>query len=112
MSYVFDTSPFVGMFTHYYPSAFPVFLSLDRGLVTAEEYRERAREWADQRKGGAGGGGNYCYTQIAYLGPQYINLALGAYHRNRFDDVKLAEYLNIKPKNVDKFQETFLRRGA
>ena len=85
---------------------------LDRGLVTAEEYRERAREWADQREGGAGGGGNYYYTQIAYLGPQYISLALGAYHRNRFDDVKLAEYLNIKPKNVDKFQETFLRRGA
>ena len=47
MSYVFDTSPFVGMFTHYYPSAFPTLwqrfdaLIADEGIVsTREVYRE------------------------------------------------------------------------
>lgn len=81
---------------------------LDRELITAEEYREASDTWAAQ-VAVKGAGGNYYYTQIAYLGKSYINLVLSHYYQNRFDEVQLAGYLNIKPKNVSKFEDTYTR---
>lgn len=81
---------------------------LDRGLISSEEYEAAADVWRKQT-GQEGTGGNYYYNQRAYLGDQYISLALKRYYQNRFDKVRLAEYLNIKPKNVNVFEETFVR---
>jgi Zn-dependent peptidase ImmA (M78 family) len=47
----------------------------DRGLVSQAEYESASRRWAEQQ-GTSEGGGNYYYTKIAYLGSNYINLAL------------------------------------
>ena len=46
---------------------------------------------------------------IAYLGPDYVNLALRQYYQNRIDETQLAEYLDIKPRNVSAFEEYALR---
>lgn len=81
---------------------------LDRALITEAEYLEASQAWTAQAKG-TGSGGNYYYTQIAYLGKSYINLVLSHYYQNRFDEVQLAGYLNIKPKNVSKFEDTYTR---
>ncbi len=80
---------------------------LDRGWIDQTEYERAAREWAAQRTGGSGG--NWYYTQITYLGREYINLAFQQYHRNSIDDAQLAEYLDTKPRNIGALEEYFLR---
>jgi hypothetical protein len=57
----------------------------------------------------SGTGGNWYYTQITYLGRYYIKLAFQQYHQNRIDDVKLAEYLDTKPRNIGALEEYFLQ---
>lgn len=81
---------------------------LDRGLISREEYLDAAAAWAAQAKP-AGAGGNYYFTQIAYLGQRYIDLAFSRYHQHRFDETRLADYLNIKPKNLPAFEQIYSR---
>lgn len=83
---------------------------LERGLVTEAEYGHRAKKWAEQQ--GGGGGGNYYYTAITYLGKEYISLAFQCYYQNRISYEQLGDYLDIKPKNLDKLEDHLLRRNS
>jgi len=83
---------------------------LDRGLITADAYGRAARRWAAQSKRSPGG--DFYNTQFAYLGPEYIRIALGQYYQNRINDTQLAEYLNIAPKNLATFEARFARRRS
>jgi Zn-dependent peptidase ImmA (M78 family)/transcriptional regulator with XRE-family HTH domain len=81
---------------------------LDRRLITQSAYEDASRRWAAQKQSG-GGGGDYYRTQIAYLGRDYIALALRQFYQNRIDDEQLGEYLNTKPKNVGVLEEYFAK---
>jgi Zn-dependent peptidase ImmA (M78 family) len=81
---------------------------LDRQWIDQAEYAEAARRWTRQKQAGSGGGNPY-WTQISYLGRDYIELALKQYYQNRIDDVRLAEYLNMKPKNLGVLEDYFAR---
>ena len=85
---------------------------LDRGLIEADEYVAAAKEWAAQMKKPEGeeSTGNY-YSQHAYLGQRYIDLAFTRYYQHRFDERQLAEYLNMKPKSLPTFAEKFAGGG-
>ena len=83
---------------------------LERGLIADDTYSTAAAKWARQSTGTEGG--DYYKSQISYLGSRYISLALGQYYRNRISDVQLADYLNITPKNLSKFEERFAASGA
>lgn len=80
---------------------------LDRNLITKAEYKHKAKKWAEQQ--GGGGSGNYYYTAIAYLGREYITLAFQRYYQNRISYEQLGDYLDIKPKNLDKLEDRLLR---
>ena len=80
---------------------------LDRNLITKAEYKHKAKKWAKQQ--GGGGSGNYYYTAIAYLGREYITLAFQRYYQNRISYEQLGDYLDIKPKNLDKLEDRLLR---
>lgn len=85
---------------------------LDRGLIDADEYGAAAKEWAKQMKPkDAESSGNYYNSQRAYLGQRYIDLAFTRYYQHRFDRGQLAEYLNLKPKNLPTFAEKFAGGG-
>ena len=85
---------------------------LDRGLIDAGEYVAAAKEWAAQLKGrDEESSGNYYNSQRAYLGQRYIDLAFTRYYQRRFDRGQLAEYLNLKPKNLPTFAEKFAGGG-
>lgn len=84
---------------------------LDRGLIDAGEYAAAAKDWATQLKPKASDSGNYYNSQHAYLGQRYIDLAFSRYHQRRFDRGQLAEYLNLKPKNLPTFAEKFAGGG-
>ena len=81
---------------------------LDRNLISQAEYESTSLRWAEQQRTGEGGG-NYYYTKISYLGSDYVKLALSQYYQNRIDEAQLAEYLDIKPRNISTFEEYALR---
>lgn len=78
---------------------------LDRGLIEQADYIRAVREWEEQRH--PGGGGDFYWNKISYLGRDYIALAFNQYHQHRIDDVQLAEYLDTKPKNLSALEEYF-----
>lgn len=84
---------------------------LDRGLIDAGEYAAAAKDWAAQIKPKESDSGNYYNSHRAYLGQRYIDLAFARYYQQRFDRGQLAEYLNLKPKNLPTFAERFAGGG-
>ena len=85
---------------------------LDRGLIDTDEYGAAAADWSAQMKSkNAESSGNYYNSHHAYLGQRYIDLAFTRYYQRRFDRVQLAEYLNLKPKNLPAFAEKFAGGG-
>ena len=80
---------------------------LDRCLIDADEYSAAAKYWTAQMKPKEKSSGNYYNSHHAYLGQRYIDLAFTRYHQQRFDRGQLAEYLNLKPKNLPTFAEKF-----
>ena len=49
-------------------------------------------------------GGHYYYTQKAYLGDTYINIAFRKYYQEKITIENLSDYLNIKVKNISSFE--------
>ena len=84
---------------------------LDREFISDEEYHQAAREWTNQLSAG-GNGGNKYYSWIAYLGREYISLAFERYYQNRISFEQLGDYLDIKPKNLGKLEDYFVRSGS
>jgi len=87
---------------------------LDRGLVSPEEYRERASKWAQEFKGThrrRGKGGDYYNTRSSYLGSNYLQLAFNKYYQGRISREQLADYLGVKIRNVRGLEEV-ATRGA
>lgn len=82
---------------------------LDRRWITKAQYTEAATKWSSQFQRGEGTGGDYYWTKIAYLGDEYVSLALKSYSQNRIDEEKLGEYLDTKPRNVATLAEHFQR---
>jgi len=82
---------------------------LDQGRIGEQQYIEAVERWNDQRRGGGGQGGDYYWTKLAYLGRDYVSLALKQFHQNRIDESQLADYLDTKPKNVGALEEYFER---
>ena len=84
---------------------------LDRNLIDAVEYSDAAKFWESQVKPAKESSGNFYNSRYAYLGPHYIDLAFTRYYQQRFDDLQLADYLNLKPKNLQTFAEKFAGGG-
>ena len=82
---------------------------LDRGQVSREEYALAKQEWDTQYiEYSKKGGGNFYRTKIAYLGEEYVSLAFKRYYQNRIDVEELADYLAIKPKQVELLEDILL----
>jgi Zn-dependent peptidase ImmA (M78 family) len=84
----------------------------DQGQVGELEYDVAVRKWNAQRNAPREPGGNPYNTALAYLGREYIGLALSQYHRNRIDQSQLAEFLNTKPRFVGTLEEYYSRGVA
>lgn len=84
---------------------------LDRNLIDAAEYSAAAKLWESQVKPAKESSGNFYNSRYAYLGSRYIDLAFTRYYQQRFDELQLADYLNLKPKNLQTFAEKFAGGG-
>ena len=91
---------------------------LDNNFVSQQRYEEQVEQWNDEykvfkeKRKDKASSGDFYNTQISYLGRDYVNIALSQFYQNQIDSSKLADYLNIAPKNLEKFQDKFLSRGA
>ncbi len=87
---------------------------LDRGEISQAEYTKAAKEWAAQKKKRAAQkeGGDHYWTKIAYLGRDYIRLALQQYHQDRINQRQLADYLDTKPRYVGTLEEYYVKGVA
>jgi Zn-dependent peptidase ImmA (M78 family) len=87
---------------------------LDHGRVGESQYLETVERWNAQRQagGGEGGGGNHYWTKLAYLGRDYVALALGQFHQNRIDETQLADFLDTKARNLGTLEDYFGRGGG
>ncbi|GAF78910.1 unnamed protein product, partial [marine sediment metagenome] len=83
---------------------------LDRGLIDENTYSEATSRWTNQIRGGDGG--NPYWTKIAYLGREYIHIALRQYHQNRINESQLAEYLGSKPRHLSTLTDYFERSAV
>jgi len=86
---------------------------LERGLVDTDYYEQMAAKWTEQAraKKEEPGGGNYYYNVRTYLGEKYINLVYGQYYRNKIPIESVAEYLDVKAKNLPSFEHFVLEGG-
>jgi Zn-dependent peptidase ImmA (M78 family)/DNA-binding XRE family transcriptional regulator len=95
----------VGELAYIYKVSREVILrkALDIQLVDQNHYELKAREWASQanQKSKASGGGDYYRTQASYLGAKFINLAFEQYYQRHITREQLADYLNVKAKNLE-----------
>ncbi len=86
---------------------------LDRGFVDKDYYEEMSTKWIEQAKQQKEetSGGSYYYNQKAYLGERYIELVYGRYYQNKITVDSLAEYLNVKVKNLPTFEYLVMEGG-
>jgi Zn-dependent peptidase ImmA (M78 family) len=88
----------------------------DRGLIDAGYYDRMAVKWIEQAKAAksekkTSSGGNYYYNIGTYLGDEYINLVYRRYYQNKITVDNVAEYLNVKAKNLPAFEYYVLEGG-
>lgn len=84
---------------------------LDNGFISSDHYSAWTDNWHKEyqdHKAEKGGRGSYYINQASYLGDKYINLALNRYRKGLCSVEQLASYLNIKTKNLNKFESAFL----
>lgn len=83
---------------------------LDRKQISKAEYEYFASEWSTQNKNkDKNPGGTFYNTKIAYLGRDYIRMALSQYYRNKIDSDQLADYLDVKPKHLISLEEKYMQ---
>ena len=85
---------------------------LDRGLVDADYYEHMAANWTEQARTRREPGGNYYYNQRTYLGDTYIGLVYKMYYQGKITVDNVAEYLNVKAKNLPTFEHVVLEGGS
>lgn len=86
---------------------------LDRGLVEPDYYEQMAAKWIKEAKESKeeAEGGSYYYNKKAYLGDRYIGLVYGRYYQNKISLDNVAEYLNVKAKNLPAFEHLVMEGG-
>lgn len=85
----------------------------DRGLIDQSLYEELSAKWikqAEEQKE-EGEGGTYYYNKKTYLGDRYISLVYGKYYQNKITLDNVAEYLNVKVKNLPTFEYMVMEGG-
>lgn len=84
---------------------------LDFNLIDRAHYITQSEEWNKDylRYKKKSSGGNWYLTKMAYLGEGFVQTAFHNYRQGRFDKATLATHLNVKAKNLNKFESYIWR---
>ena len=84
----------------------------DADRVSQAFYEERKREWDGQRPEKEGSGGNFYLTRGAYLSERLMSEVFTRYGRRQITVDEAADFIGVKPKQVDELESRFLRGRA
>lgn len=86
---------------------------LDLEYVDKDYYEEKVKAWERERisRQTSTPGGDYYRTQGVYLGEYYIESAFSKYYKGAITRSELADYLDIKEKNVGTLEAYTLSKG-
>jgi len=84
---------------------------LDFNIIDQNYYVQKSKEWNRDflRSKKQLSGGNWYLTKISYLGEGFVQKAFNNYREGRFDKASLATHLNVKAKNLAKFESYIWR---
>jgi Zn-dependent peptidase ImmA (M78 family) len=84
---------------------------LDYNIIDQKHYAAQSKEWNKDylRSKKQASGGNWYLTKMAYLGEGFVQTAFNNYRKGRFDKATLATHLNVKAKNLNKFESYIWR---
>ena len=84
---------------------------LDNEQISKAEYESRREKWKEDWTGKRSGkGGNYYATQYVYRGRKYLQLVFQRYHQQKIDARQLVDYLGVKPRSLQAFEDYVLER--
>jgi Zn-dependent peptidase ImmA (M78 family)/transcriptional regulator with XRE-family HTH domain len=83
----------------------------DADRVSQAFYENLKREWDGQRTG-EGSGGNFYLTKGAYLSERLMSEVFARYGRRQITIDEAADFIGVKPKQVDELESRFLRGRA
>jgi Zn-dependent peptidase ImmA (M78 family) len=83
----------------------------DADRVSQAFYEGRKREWDGQREKD-GSGGNFYLTKGSYLSERLMSEVFARYGRRQITVDEAADYIGVKPKQVDELESRFLRGRA
>jgi Zn-dependent peptidase ImmA (M78 family)/transcriptional regulator with XRE-family HTH domain len=84
----------------------------DSDRVSQAFYEERKREWDGQRPEKDGSGGSFYLTKGAYLSERLMSEVFARYGRRQITVDEAADFIGVKPKQVDELESRFLRGRA
>ena len=85
----------------------------DLRRVDQEFYDRKVAEWGrGSSERPATGGGNWYTTCNTYLSAAFLKLAFHRYAHGRLTVDQLSDHIGVKAKNIERFEETFLRSLA
>lgn len=82
---------------------------VEREMISSEEYEIAKVEWDGQFRQ-KNGGGNYYYTKLSYLGKEFVSLAFDRFYEHRISELDLADYLDVKPRNLTKLEDALAKK--
>lgn len=90
---------------------------LDRGIVSEQYYREKARQWASDyfeksEDDESESRGNYYATQAAYLSDTFARLAFRSYYQGSISLEELARHLNLKMSSISGLEQALLQKAG
>lgn len=84
----------------------------DADRVSQAFYEERKREWDSQRPEKNESGGNFYLTKGAYLSERLVSEVFARYGRRQITVDEAADFIGVKPKQIDELESRFLRGRA
>ncbi|HOT73117.1 MAG TPA: ImmA/IrrE family metallo-endopeptidase [Anaerohalosphaeraceae bacterium] len=88
---------------------------LDLEYVSQTLYESKVKEWETQRVKRPPAGANkalYYPMRVAYLGERYIETAFRKYYKGLISKLQLAEFLDVKERNISRLEDHLLRRSS
>ncbi|AJD41267.1 ImmA/IrrE family metallo-endopeptidase [Rhizobium sp. SEMIA 4085] len=84
----------------------------DADRVSQGFYEKRKREWDGQKVDKGGTGGDFYNTKGAYLSERLMSEVFARYGRRQISVDEAADFIGVKPKQVDELEGRFLRGMA
>jgi Zn-dependent peptidase ImmA (M78 family)/transcriptional regulator with XRE-family HTH domain len=80
----------------------------DADRVSQDFYDARKAEWDGQKAGKSKGGGDHYNTRGVYISERLMSEVLMRYGRRQIDVAEAADFMGVKAKHIDEFENRYL----